>query len=215
MPAASPGALLAAWPRSAQWTTAFLLGIVATLLAGQALSYTRWGTRPVENLGGPGLAYRVDLNQADRAELLQLPGVGEARADRIEAYRRANGGFRSVDDLTGVKGIGPAAAQRLRPWVAVSGEDPGADESGRKPRSKKADGLTAPIDVNNASAAELQRLPGIGEKFARRIIDEREKKPFATIDELRRVVGVGPKTLERLRPLVVVGVPPRGGQPAE
>ena len=47
----------------------------------------------------------------------------------------------------------------------------------------------------------FEKLPGIGPKMAQRIIDERSKKPFASVEELRRVSGIGPKTLEKLRPL--------------
>jgi competence protein ComEA len=61
------------------------------------------------------------------------------------------------------------------------------------------------IDVNRAPLAELQRLPGIGPKMSQRIVDERGKRPFATVAELRRVPGIGPKTLEKLRPYVTTG----------
>jgi competence ComEA-like helix-hairpin-helix protein len=64
------------------------------------------------------------------------------------------------------------------------------------------------VDVNQATLEDLQLLPGIGPKLAQRIIDEREKKPFANVDDLRRVYGIGAKTLEKLRPYVTVGSPP-------
>jgi DNA uptake protein ComE-like DNA-binding protein len=57
----------------------------------------------------------------------------------------------------------------------------------------------APVDVNRASAIELTALPGIGPALAARIVAAR---PFAEIDELRRVRGLRRATLERLRPLV-------------
>ena len=55
------------------------------------------------------------------------------------------------------------------------------------------------IDVNAASVADLQRLPGIGPVTAGRIAAGR---PYGSIDDLLGVRGIGPKTLERLRPLV-------------
>ncbi len=61
------------------------------------------------------------------------------------------------------------------------------------------------VDVNSASAAELASLPGIGESKAAAIIAEREKKPFASVDDLERVRGIGERTVEDLRSKVSVG----------
>jgi competence protein ComEA len=201
--------VLAAWPRSAQLTTAFLLGVALTLLAGQVVGYLRWGSRPSELDRLPSPAYRVDLNRAERAELLQLPGVGDNLATRIETYRREHGGFRTVDELTQVHGVGPATLERLRSWVEVAG-DPSqpaaakAASTSRKKPAKKADLLTEPIDINRATAEELQRLPRIGPAMAQRILEERQKAPFRSVEELRRVRGIGPKTLDGLRPYILV-----------
>jgi competence protein ComEA len=57
--------------------------------------------------------------------------------------------------------------------------------------------------VNTATQAELESLPDIGPALARRIIEFRTSKgPFRRVDELDNVSGIGPRTLERLRPLV-------------
>ena len=61
----------------------------------------------------------VDLNNATPAELDTLPGVGPATAAAIVTWRQENGGFRRVDDLLEVPGIGPARLERLRPHVRV------------------------------------------------------------------------------------------------
>ena len=68
-----------------------------------------------------------------------------------------------------------------------------------------APGDRALVNVNTADAAELDTLPGIGPKKAAAIIATRGEAPFESIDALRRVRGIGAKTLERLRPLVIVG----------
>ena len=115
-PSATPPAAPPAWPRSAQWATAFLLGAATALLCLYALGSWRGGTRPTE------LSSRIDLNRAGQAELLQLPGVGPHLAQRIEDYRTAHGGFRDVDELTGVEGVGPATLERLRPYVTMGRE---------------------------------------------------------------------------------------------
>jgi len=62
------------------------------------------------------------------------------------------------------------------------------------------------LNVNTASASELQVLPGIGPKKADAIVNFRkENGPFRQVDDLVQVKGIGPKTLAKLRPLVTVG----------
>jgi competence protein ComEA len=220
--------MLSAWTRPAQLTMAFLLGLATALVAVNWYASSHWGSRPSELERGPGGAYRVDLNRAGHAELLQLPGVGEGLAQRIEDYRHAHGPFRSVNDLRNVRNVGPAALRRLLPWVCVQPDEPGEvvqpvifrgssrtagatspaalpqPPSARKP-GKKAAGITRPIDLNRASATELQRLPGIGPVIAARIVQERRKAPFQSVDDLKgRVPGIGPKKLEMLRPYATV-----------
>ncbi len=57
------------------------------------------------------------------------------------------------------------------------------------------------IDVNEADWPEISQLPGIGETLAKRIVETRNAEgPFADLDELRRVRGIGPRTLEQIRP---------------
>lgn len=72
----------------------------------------------------------------------------------------------------------------------------------RVPGVRKIQPGEPPIDVNTADAAELQRLPGVGPVTAGAIIAGR---PYRSVEELDRVRGIGPKTLEKLRPFVVVG----------
>ena len=55
------------------------------------------------------------------------------------------------------------------------------------------------INVNTATVAELEALPGIGPVIARRII---EGRPYRSVDDLDRVKGIGKKRLEEIRPFV-------------
>ncbi len=213
VPAPAPGPL-PTWPRSVQVTVGVLLAAALVFLVGQRLLqiFTAGPADPPTR--------RVDLNQADQAELLLLPGIGPVLAERILHHRRAHGPFANVDDLRRIPGIGPATLERVRSWILVGEPDDSpaalapatapkpvvvldAAKKGAKP--KKGTNLTAAIDVNTAGLADLQKLPGIGPKLSQRIVDERAKKPFSTIDDLKRVRGIGKKTVDKLRPFVTVG----------
>lgn len=65
-----------------------------------------------------------------------------------------------------------------------------------------------PLDLNRATAAELEKLPGIGPTLAARIVNWRETHgPFRSVEDLLSVPGIGPKTLENLRDKVTVTPP--------
>jgi competence ComEA-like helix-hairpin-helix protein len=67
-----------------------------------------------------------------------------------------------------------------------------------------------PLDLNRATLAELDALPGIGPVTARRILDHRARYgPFRDPRDLRAVKGIGPKLFARLEPLVAVDPAPR------
>jgi competence protein ComEA len=64
-----------------------------------------------------------------------------------------------------------------------------------------------PLDLNAATADQLQQLPMIGPKLAARILAHRQQRgPFRRPEDLRQVSGIGPRTVEKLRRLVVCGV---------
>jgi competence protein ComEA len=60
------------------------------------------------------------------------------------------------------------------------------------------------LNLNTATAEEIEELPGIGPVLAERIASYRDQTPFASVEDLRNVSGIGPKRLEALRPLVTV-----------
>ena len=71
-----------------------------------------------------------------------------------------------------------------------------------KPREQK---VTFPVNINTASARELEALPGIGEVLAQRIIDYRNAHgSFSSVDALIKVKGIGEKTLAKLKPYATV-----------
>ena len=86
-------------------------------------------------------------------------------------------------------------------WARLSGWGMRAVEIGRHPSRR----YEYRIDVNTATWVEWIQLPGVGEMLARRIIEDRERNgPFGMVDDLARVKGIGPKTIESLRPYLRV-----------
>ena len=68
------------------------------------------------------LGVPLNVNQASAAELAQVPGINAKLAERIVTFRRNTGAFSKLDDIRGVKGIGPATVNRLRPYLKVGEE---------------------------------------------------------------------------------------------
>jgi len=104
-------------------------------------------------------------------------------------------------------------------WAILSGRAGPIPATGQQPetQSKPAtdsetigEGRSRPdvarlININTASSAELQLLPGIGPARASAIIEDRTANgPFHAIDDLQRVHGIGPKTVQNIRPLVTI-----------
>jgi len=128
----------------------------------------------------------LDPDHATVAELQRLPRVGPALARAIVADRDAKGLFRSLQGLDRVPGVGPKLLGVLAPYLAFRGGLPAPP---------------GPINLNTASAEELQSLPGIGPALAGRIVSYRESHGgFADIGGLRAVPGIGAALLARVTP---------------
>lgn len=177
-------------------------------------------------------AGRVNLNTAGAALLVTLPGVGKAIAGRIIESRTTDGPFKSINDLTRVRGIGVRTLEKLRSLIAVGEGDPtgvaGAVDARAPPSAASANAGSAKpanpakpgphtaaskafvgsVNVNTATADELKALPGIGPKTASNVIMDRNARgPYRSIDELTRVKGIGQGKLSKIRPFVTVGDP--------
>lgn len=139
------------------------------------------------------------------------PGVYElVAAARVHDAIEAAGGPSADADLDGLN-LAATVADGQRVYVPVAGEvDPASVPAGGV--DAMAEGPTAgppgagePVDLNAATAAELETLPGIGPATAAAIVDDRDRHgPFASVDELERVPGIGPAKLAAVADLVTV-----------
>jgi len=155
----------------------------------------------------PARGERIDPNTAGEAELDRLPGVGPALARAIVESRREGGPFRNLGDLERVPGLGSNRIRRLAPYlalpVAAARGTPGPADGRKSELGPRGPGR---LNLNRASLEELEALPGIGPTRARAIARwRREQGAFEAVEDLLEVPGIGPATLEQLRPLVVVG----------
>ena len=120
-------------------------------------------------------------------------------------------GDRVIDAIAAAGGETPGADVQVLNLAApvVDGQRIHVPLEGEAPEVDPASGAgipVGPIDVNRATAEQLESLPGIGPATAAAIVDDRGRNgPFATVDDLDRVSGIGRATVARLRDLVTVG----------
>jgi competence protein ComEA len=128
---------------------------------------------------------------------------------RIADALAAAGGFAPRVDAAGVAAeLNLAALVHDGDRIVVPArDDPGGAVGGGSGGGKSGGGAPTPglIDLNHASADQLDTLPGIGPVTAAKIVASRQDQPFRTVDELRSRGLVGEKTFDKLKPLVTVG----------
>lgn len=134
----------------------------------------------------------IDINTALKFQLESLPGIGPAYAQRIIDNRP----YRGIQDLLEIKGIGPATLDEIKSLITVGefiGPPPPQED---EIEDEDEDEL---ININEAIQSKLESLPGIGPAYAIRIIAGR---PYASIEDLLEVKGIGPATLQDLAPFI-------------
>ena len=210
-------------------TVAGTVGVVVLAVAAFAFAASSAGGGTVQVSGGSSFA---PLDGAAGAGGTALAGVGTdvivveiVGAVRQPGVFKLPVGSRIGDLVDAAGGYGPrldAARATLDLNLAAkladgdrvvvpSRDDMASSTSGTAPGGGSGSGsggtgvgTAAPVDLNRATAAELEALPGIGPVTASKIITSREEQPFAAVEDLRTRKLVGAKTFDGLKDLVAV-----------
>lgn len=137
---------------------------------------------------------RLNINTATAEQLQALPGIGPVTAENIVSFREQYGPFLSVEELLDVDNIGPKTLADIIDLITVDGSS-----------ELPADLPTDKVNINTATAEQLQTLKYIGQAKADAIIAYRTKHgPFLSIEDLLKVDGIGEKTLNEIRDFITV-----------
>lgn len=132
-----------------------------------------------------------------------LPGVYElAPGSRVDDAVRGAGGATGDAELGRINLAAPLV-DGDQIYVPAEGEDVPPPAPASETRTAPGPAATGPVDVNRATAEQLEALPGVGPSTAAAIVAERERNgPFVSFDDLERVRGIGPAKLAGLVGLV-------------
>ncbi len=186
-----------------------LVAVVGVTVAGAGFWYVRSLPAPVQVRSGPsGALVAAPTASASPATVILVDVAGWVRRPGVYEFAE---GERVVDAIDAAGGARPGAVLSSLNLAAplVDGTQVLVPkESQSAPTTETGtgtSGATGLVNVNSATNAELETLPGIGEVIAQAIVDHRtENGPFTSVEQLVDVSGIGDATLENIRELVTV-----------
>jgi competence protein ComEA len=140
----------------------------------------------------------------DVAGAVRRPGLYRLpQGSRIaDAIARAGGATRAADQT--LVNLAAPIADGEQVLVPATGSSGAGAAGGAAAASPAAGAPTAPLDLNSATAAQLDALPGVGPVTAQKIVDYRQQHgPFTSVDDLDAISGIGPAKIANLKGLVI------------
>jgi competence protein ComEA len=186
-----------------------LATVVVVLLAGASLWYVRSLPRPVEVRAEAPRSGTAEGSPSPSAAVIFVDVAGWVRRPGVYEFTE---GARVIDAIQAAGGARPGAALETLNLAAPLADGTQVLVS----RAQAAPGVAGPstvpvgvaagkVNINTASATELEALPGVGEVIAQRIVDYRTANgTFGSVDDLLQVSGIGEATLEEMRDQVTV-----------
>ena len=173
----------------------------------QSISGAPTTSMPFVGIGSSSTVQRSDQQVivVHIAGAVVLPGVYRMQSgDRVDDAVRLAGGFVADADLDAVN-LAALLGDGQRVYLPRVGETVPAVVAGGASSAAPQSSAVGPIDLNSATTQQLETLPGIGPATAQAIVGYRDQHgPFASVNDLGEVRGLGPAKLEALRGLVTV-----------
>ncbi|KAF8787137.1 Endonuclease/exonuclease/phosphatase family like protein [Argiope bruennichi] len=148
----------------------------------------------------------LNINTATEEQLMTLPGINRVTAENIIEYRQRIGGFKKVEDLALVSGVGATKLEQFRTEICVGRRKPN-NGSYNSSLTQSLESLqvndvgprTSPsklVNVNTANVFQLMSVPRMTQEMAANIMHYKERKgPFKTLSDLSKVKGLPPDRL--------------------
>lgn len=145
---------------------------------------------------------KININEADVAQLMKIPGIGSKLANEIIQYKNKNGNFTYMEQLLDIPGLGEKKLNRIKNFIDLPEKNSKDISSSNYKNSGKITISEAPvkIDLNTATAEQLCEIPYIGPKTAQSIIEYRNKNGlFHNLEEIKNIPRIGEKTYNKLK----------------
>ncbi|MBN2081951.1 helix-hairpin-helix domain-containing protein [bacterium] len=143
---------------------------------------------------------KVNINTAEKEDLLSVPGMDETLAQRIVDYRNQNGQFGEVRDLLKINGIGEETLAEMEPALTI----------GAAPVPSNL------VNINTATRDELLKVTGLTDVLADEIINYRNQNgPFAEPGDLLKISGMRKNMLDQMLPEITTGTAAPAEEPGD